>query len=223
MFFHQFRVSPSERGQRVKNFQFWSDHIRDKTLRGKFAYVSEKGDWYLQASLPPLPLKDGSVVEHDFEESTEFPHIEKWSEAVSKHQNSVRINNDCVTFLTKNSMVAGKYGIVPKGTIIYCRIEYFPAPTNQRMGEFFVSNVAAYSRENKNLVWPHKETETIDSPSWNIEVNRTKIQEAINKWQVPEHIRVDMCEPSYAAEDQNVLDGWAKWLKKDGINVGENH
>ena len=120
-------------------------------------------------------------------------------------------------------MVAGKYGTVPKGTIIYCRIEYFPVPTNQRVGEFFVSNVAVYSRENKNLVWPHKETETIDSPSWNIEVNRTKIQEAINKWQVPEHIRVDMCEPSHTAEDQSALDGWAKWLKKDGINTEENH
>ena len=59
----------------------------------------------------------------------------------------------------------------------------------------------------------------MDVPTWNTEVTRTKIQEAIGKWQVPENIRLNVCEDEFLAEDQLILDSWAKTLKKDGVIV----
>ena len=208
-----------DREQNMENFQFRSNYLRDKTLRAKFAYMSEKGDWYLQATLPPLPLKDGNDVERDFSHSTGFPLLEDWARIASKHQSNIRINSDCVTFLTKNCATAGEYKNVPKGTIIYCRIEYLPVQTFNRVGEFFVPNVALYSRKDKNLVWRKSAEGVMDVPTWNTEVTRTKIQEAIGKWQVPEHIRLNAREDEFLAEDRMVLESWTKMLKKDGAIV----
>ena len=221
-FFQQFRNEVSDRHDHFPALDFWNEHIRDRTLRARFQYISRNNDWYITSLMPPMPIQGD--VEHEFNCITHFGKLEEWATLVNDSQApNMRINNDCVAFLTENNVIIEEFKNLPRSTVFYCKVEYVPV-NNLRIGEFFVSNVAVYVRTTKTLKWcKATNDERIDVPTWNRGGPAlTKVQNAIGKWQINERLRINQKEDEYQAEDQAVRERFHALLRRDGVNPEEN-
>ena len=102
--------------------------------------------------------------------------------------------------------------MVPPGTILYVKVEYMPV-NNERVGEFFIPNVALYQRSTKALKWFKSDRDPIGFTGWNRGPDTiTANQRKMNGWQIPQNLRLELEEATYNAVDDALIAQWATRL-----------